>query len=186
MSGSKVNFNADVRQQGLYGWEAIKCKQIEINFKLNNAPGGMQEEFDDLTDYFRVSMTHSGISYYRFQRDYYVMTGANQTVLYNLERDSNGNRLGTNPVYEQFKNGNYLLSPYTIWTFQLLKVEPIRKGKEFRQDVDFDSLKKFVEYMDIELVGMGIYVDGKVALDAAGGDLQLDMYYDKDDRMRFE
>ncbi len=187
IGGSDVVFNADVRQQGLAGWDAIKFKLIEINFKLdvNKSTEGekLQEEFDDLIEYFGVSMTHSGVSYYRFQQDYFVMTGANQTLIYNFERDPNGNRYGTNLVYEKFKNGDYLLSPYSVWTIRLKNVVPTRKGSGLRQDVGFESLKKFVPYMDLELVGTGTYVNGQAAVDAAGGDLQLDMYYAKDERI---
>jgi len=178
--GNEVYFLADVRIQEMAGWEAIKFKQIEINFKLNEAPDGMQEEFDEILEYFGVTMTHSGVSHYRFQTDYFVMVGANQTLRYNFERDSNGNRLGTNHVYEKFKNGDILLSPYTLWTFQLHNIVPARKSKTSR-DVRFHSLEKFSLFVDLELVGMGTYTDGEATLRAANGDVELDMYYVKEE-----
>lgn len=182
ISGNEVNFQADVRLQGMAGWEAIKFKLIEINLKLFDASEELQTEFDDIIEYFGVSMTHSGVSYYRFQQDYFVMTGTSQTLTYNFERDSNGNRLGTNQVYEKFKNGDLLLSPYTLWSFQLRNVVPVNKGKMMRQNVGFDSLEKFLPLIDLELVGMGTYTDGEAALDAANGDMQLDLFYERNEK----
>lgn len=87
-------------------------------------------------------------------------------------------------VYEKFKSGDFLLSPYTGWTIQLLNVVPINKGFALRRDVSFESFEKFVPYIDIELIGMGTYVDGQKALEAAGGKLNLDKFYERDSRLK--
>lgn len=182
LQGHRIDFNADIRHHGFTGWEAIKFKQIEINFKLNQAPPEMQENLDCALKYFGVRMTHSGMSNYRFQNEYFVMTGRNMTIQFNFEREPNGERRGTNEVYNKFKNGDYILSPYTLWTMQLfISVPPtnmVRSSCIDVQNPDFQMLTKYAPYIDLELVGMGTYVMGNEALAASGGNMELDMFYE--------
>lgn len=189
MNGQKVDVLADVRRYGMTGREAIKFKLIEINLRLENVNRTEQEKFDQLLNFFGVSITHTGVSSYRFLDKFYQMNGVNQTIRYNFERDINGNRLGTNIIYQKFKTGDLMLSPYTHWKIQLSIQHPNRKSLRLDgRKVDFSDLREFAKFAHLELVGIGTYVDGAEALAAAGGDLKLDSYYDRDTRanIRFE
>lgn len=193
LSGRKVRIEANVHKQGFEGWEAIKFKMLELNLKLVNPfPderqsefGELQREFDELQICFGVTMTHSGISHYRFQRNFYVTTNTNQTLIYNFERDTNGNRMGTNYAYEKFKKEECHLSPFTVWTIQLHNVAR-QNTKCGTENIGFKNFDKFLPFVNLELVGTGTYVRAEQALAASRGNMHLDSFYERDERYRFD
>lgn len=175
LAGVKTQIMADITDPGtssLDGKAAVKFNLIELNFKVKES-GDMkkeQEELDEKLKDFSVTLTHGGISRYKFQDEVFVMIGDNQTLRYNFERGPHGGRTGTNVVYEKFKSGDFLLSPYTLWTIQLNK---INGGGNY----SFSDLKKYSNLVDLELVGNGTYVDEE-AFD--GVDLNIEEYYEID------
>lgn len=179
LKGEEVTLYADVHRYGLNGRDAVKFKQIEIYFGLTNASKAEQATFDATIEYFGVSMTHTGISKYRFQNSYYNMIGAPQTIVYSFERDSDGNRLETNIIYEKFKKGDYLLSPFTQWKLKLRLRNLVRlRTKKDLIAVGWEDLAKFASKLNVELVGIGTYVDANAASVAAGGNLQVESFYE--------
>lgn len=182
LAGKQVHLKADVRHGHQGGRNAVKFKQIEINFKLKDPSD--QLLLNEELEHFSVSLTHGGLNYFKFRDEYFVITSSsgnsrNHTIMYHFERDQRtGGRLGTNLLYEKFKKGDFLLSPYTLWTVQISKAFP-------SQRVTFEKLRKFGEKgVDVELVGTGIYIDER--REASLGDLEVERYYEKDDSLREE
>ncbi len=101
------------------------------------------------------------------------MVGPNQTLTYNVETDSKGERTRINEIYRKFRDGDYLLSPYTMWTIQLKKAEAWGR-------VEFDELKEYGYEVDLELVGEGTYVEDGDFKGPNGRDLDMDLYYERE------
>lgn len=91
-SGKIVHLNADVRLQPEPTFDAIKFSDIRINFTLKGATEQMQEDFRNLLDSFKLTMTHSGVSYYRFEDDFYATAGKRLPLQYSFERDAKKER----------------------------------------------------------------------------------------------
>lgn len=144
LSGKKVYLRADVTQS--FTLNAVKFSQIAIEFRVRNATDSqLQDELKSVLNRFHIIMTHMGNSYYRCNHKFYVVNSASQTISYSYEKT--GNEPTTkNAVYEKLKNGNIVLSPYSMWSIQLMKG-------------DIKLLEKYRNLIDIELSGFGQYVN---------------------------
>jgi len=173
--GKQITLLADVRQS--WKWvpqrKAIKFQKVFLNFHLRNGwkdekkDTQRQDKFNAALDYFVVRLEHSGISYYDFLDDYFAIPGDSVTLNYGIKgNDKNDPDIKSISSGKVLK-GDVLLSPYTLWTLQLLaenKEEALAKLKEFVNDVD------------VELVGSGTYIwDTKNLLPAL--DLRVREYY---------
>lgn len=71
-----------------------------------------------------------------------------------------------NNVYKMLAEGNPLLSPYTLWTFQIYKNSP---------EVTFDQLKAFTAVdLSLVLTGYGTFVTNSAGQSAVR---QVDRFY---------
>ncbi|CAL8092051.1 unnamed protein product [Orchesella dallaii] len=202
LSGKTVNLRAQVWKNGedkVRGRRraAIKFKTIELYLKHRNASA--QPELDSALNKYLLTMTHSGISYYRVLSDVVVMKGANQTTRYSLEKRCSsggsggsaaahascsnvqsgtnlGGRVAGNVVYSKFQDqsSDYLLSPYTMWTFELVDTQ------NSKENADFKILEKYVTELDLELRGDGMYIDEDIAGTDRLKDLNISTYYQVD------
>lgn len=179
LAGQRVTLFADVRNYGLDVMDAIKFKLVEVDLQLENVTNELTSEFDSVKESLGVQLTHCGLSSYRINGKYFEIHGHSQTLTYNYKRDHQGNRLGTNLVYEKFKSGEFMLSPYTQWNIQL----KLTKGNNSNDNrsLTFENLARFAPYIQLNLVGHGLYVDPR-ELDTSGDKLMLENFYTEDTR----
>ncbi len=114
----------------------------------------------------KITLRHYGHSYYKFNHKFFVIPGDSQTISYSFERADDGSPLSKNMVYNKINNGDIMLSPYTMWSIQLIDIN----------NVGFSDLQEYKDYVNLELVGKGMFVD-----DSLNIDLMLKDYYLVDD-----
>jgi len=150
LSGKQVTLSANPQFTYKWNMSAVKFTIAEIEPKARNE--AIQEELKSLLNQLRVWMVHSGVSKYVYEDSEYEMVGGQQVLQYNFERNKEtGDRMQTNNIYEKIKKGDLILSPYSLWTVQLLKV---RNDGEF----DFSRLANLTRFVDLELIGQGSFV----------------------------
>jgi len=131
---------------------AVKFSFAEIALTARDPED--QPEIDRLLNSLRIKMVHSGISRYLYEDQKYEMIGARQVIQYNFERNQTGHRMAANNIYNKMEKGDLILSPYTVWTFQLFKAHPL-------MEFGFLELSQFSRKVDMNLVGMGSFVRKK-------------------------
>ncbi|XP_069673901.1 uncharacterized protein [Periplaneta americana] len=163
LSGEAVTLKADI----LSGVKksSLKFRLIEINLKCPSTK--LQNELNAILEHFVVTLKHHGNSYYQCGRKFYVIRSECQTVKYSFAKSQNGEPVMQNAVYEKIRNGDFMLSPYAVWTIQLARA----RGK------DFMNLKNYKNCVDLELVGKGRYVKEENSI----SEINLQHYYETDD-----
>ncbi|KAL7291200.1 hypothetical protein TKK_0015041 [Trichogramma kaykai] len=161
LKGEKVVLKADIERG--FKENAVKFNRIGIYFASTNKT--IERNLEESLQAFRVTMIHLGFSYYKCDDRIYMIASANQTIEYSIDRSGGCNNPVTfNDIYRKIADNEPVLSPYTTWQIQLK-----------HEDNDFDEISKFAsEIIDLELVGMGKYVD--LNLPQYCND-QLDKYY---------
>lgn len=94
---------------------------------------------------FDVKLIHHGDSKYRYGNDIYEIRNSKTPLEFHYsanstERDSH--------LVSRLARGPNMLSPYATWTIQLLPIQSSR---------NFESLQKFVNAVDLELIGNAEY-----------------------------
>lgn len=163
--GKKVVVKADVMKSA-YNKDAIKFLLIGITLKLTNVT--RQSEINEKLNGFKVSATHMGNSFYRYNETIYVITTESINIQYSFEKNAENEPVSKNKAYSKMKAGDLMLSPYGMWELQLYKTSNI---------VSFDDLNIFEHEVDLELVGHGCYVTTSNEIT----DLHLDDYYERYD-----
>ncbi|XP_069673870.1 uncharacterized protein [Periplaneta americana] len=163
LSGEAVTLKADI----LNGVKksSLKFRSIEINLKCPTVKS--QEELNSILKHFRVILKHHGNSYYQCGGKFYVIRSESQTVQYSFARKQNGEPVSQISVYKKIKNGDFMLSPYAMWTIQLARY----KGEGFKE------LGKYKDCVDLELIGEGRYVKSTFKI----AQMKLQRYYETDD-----
>lgn len=158
LAGQQIALLADI-DSGLR-INAVKFNFVQIHLKIDNATE--QATLDEVLKKFDVQIVHTGNSYYRCDSNMYVITSPRQDIRYSFENGKDGNPVRKNLVYDKIRRGDLMLSPYTMWTIQLNKVNG-----------NFDDLIPYVDLVDLELVGEGQYVNQNVSVCSA----ELNEYY---------
>lgn len=144
-AGKKIYLLADISDSARRN--AVKFKVIDLIFRTEN--NTVNDELNEILQHFSASLLHMGESNYRCNDNIYTMDTRPLNITYSYSK-RNGEHISENQAYIKLKTGPPLLSPYTLWTLQLLKG-------------DFKKLQPFVDLVDIELHGYGQYVDGGVS-----------------------
>lgn len=148
-SGETVLVKADITRSSPYR-DAIKFNSIELGFKSSNQT--IQEEIDEVLLNYGIEMTHLGISYYRYNNQYFPIASLSQTMRYSFEKTSSGQAVYFNNVYQKMISGDIILSPpYTLWKLKLTR------NRAYAQN-PFDLLNNFYDKVDLMLEGRGSYV----------------------------
>lgn len=173
--GEEITLLADVRKSHPFVTykRAIKFALIYLRFLLDGDDEKRKAKFEDVLEYFMVNMVYSGVSYYEFQDQIYVINGDPITLSYGIKRDSKGEPEIMSTSREKLLNGDLLLSPFGLWTIKLTadKREAFQLIKEFADDVS------------LELAGTGKYIyDPEDKLAAL--DLRPQEYYQVDGRRK--
>lgn len=166
-AGKEVLVKADILDSAP-DKDAIKFSLIDIRFKI--ADNTTQSKLNEKLNGFKIRATHMGNSFYRCEK-FYSIPSQSQTIEYSFEKDKNtGEPLDQNYVYRKLKQGDLMLSPYTMWKLKLLNATSI----------PFADLAAFADKVDIELNGFGSYLAQEV--DVAS--LHIDDYYEADDTVK--
>lgn len=154
-AGKKVYLLADVvRSRKL---NAVKFNVINLAFRSSNQT--INEQLEKALQSFHVSLTHMGESNYRCNDQFYTISSRPQKISYSFAMKNQVPAV-RNVVYDKLSGGVKLLSPYTLWAIELWHGQ-------------FDELKPFVNFVDIELHGHGQYVDEGARI----CDTDLDEFY---------
>ncbi|XP_051167641.1 uncharacterized protein LOC127285583 [Leptopilina boulardi] len=137
LEGKRVELFANISQEP--GLNAVKFKNIEVLFSSPNNEINVQlkEDFKE----FQILFIHNGDSYYRCSDKVHVIKSGTYSSLYESIASKRNKR--------EASNIDYVLSPFATWTLQL---QPIRNGQ------NFGSLAKYVNRVNLELVGEGQYL----------------------------
>lgn len=119
----------------------------------------MQSELDEILDGFKMTMKHMGFSHYRWHDGFYVIGSDINVVIKRSFRDCHNstNSCDANSAFEKLRDGNAVLSPYTMWKLKLRIYET--------SSAEFNNLQRYADHVDVELEGTGTYVDGDIKLD---------------------
>ncbi|GBN27198.1 hypothetical protein AVEN_46586-1 [Araneus ventricosus] len=146
LSGQEVVLRADVKKSAP-DKDAIKFSVMDLYFKSNNIT--LQSEINYVIKGFDIMATHLGNSYYRYADKIYIITSDSQTIWYSCEKNVVGEPVRKNNVFDKIKEGDLMLSPYTLW-----EIKMINSTKK----ISFHDLKIYKDYVDLELSGYGNYV----------------------------
>ena len=147
LSGKEVFLNADIMKV-TNGWEAVKFDDIKLDFVTDNPDD--QRVLDKNMPFFDIQLTHMGDNHYRFKNKIYTVKTIDIPFRYSLDNERGGNSR-SNKVYQKFKTGELLLSPYANWKVKLYAIKP--------STVNFTSLEQFVNKVNLELGGHGSYIE---------------------------
>ncbi|KAG4066107.1 hypothetical protein HA402_010309 [Bradysia odoriphaga] len=139
-TGQKIYLFADVQKSDTRN--AVKFNTIELGFHHDNQT--MNNKLHEILQSFHVSLTHMGNSNYRCKNTFYTIPSRPWTIKYSIG-ERNQRPADRNLVHGKLASGPSLLSPYTLWSVQLLYGP-------------FSQLQQFVDFVDIELYGNGLYV----------------------------
>ncbi|XP_018007170.1 uncharacterized protein LOC108664972 isoform X3 [Hyalella azteca] len=152
LSGEAIVVKADIRGSAP-DKDAIKFNLLELNLKVTNAT--RQRELNDKLKSFKVSATHFGNSYYRYDDKLYAIGSHSENIEYSFEKDVIGVPIHRNQVYNKIKAGDFMLSPYAMWRIQL---------KQLKHSIPFNQLALYKDEADLELVGSGWYVTSSAGM----------------------
>lgn len=178
LMGNHMTLKSDI-SNGM-NYTAVKFKEISIYFKLANAD--RQKKLDELLEKYEIVMEMVGNAYYRCNnRIYYVSMDKTVVLIFHMVK---GRVVGKNDIYEKISNGDYFLSPYTVWNMQLtpLGYSPTRQVRQVQEYYDrYDELLPFKnERMELQLTGLGQIVKNKIKTEVEMCSSDLDNYYTLD------
>ncbi|CAL8129359.1 unnamed protein product [Orchesella dallaii] len=173
LSGNPVLFNANIWKSD-WSKGALKFKTIELYLRVQNLT--LQNELMKVLNHYHLVMIHSGISYYKFLDNVFVMRGKSQCLEFSFRRTNSNTPVSQNVVASKFNSaGDYLLSPFTYWTFQL---------KDMRQASQRSSdLLKFAPFIELDLQGDGMYIDESRVDETNLLQLNVNEYYSNENIM---
>ncbi|XP_051166799.1 uncharacterized protein LOC127285045 [Leptopilina boulardi] len=144
LEGKKVVLYANISQQP--NFNAIKFQNIDFLFsspdKETNAQ--LQKDFND----FHVLFTHHGDSHYRCTDKIHVIKSGTYGTFFQSITSTRSKRQVSNSRNDKH-NIDYVLSPFATWTVQL---------KALQNGQNLTSLAKYVNKVNLELVGEGQYL----------------------------
>lgn len=146
LQGEEITINADITK-GL-NQNAVKFNEIGIRFKAKSE--NIQGELDNELNHFGVTMAMISNNYYRCgSRFYYNSVDENIVISYAMKKDAFGKQGMLNEIYHKVHDDtNYFLSPYTMWSVQLIKLNLSNS------DENFEHLSRFSRHsLDLELTG---------------------------------
>lgn len=177
LQGDEVTLNADITK-GL-NQNAVKFNEIGIHFKAKS--DNAQSELDAELNHFGVSMAMVGNSYFRCgTRCYSNVVDENVVIDFSLKKNLNGWPSISNEVYHKIHDTNYFLSPYAMWSIQLIKLNLSNSDENFEQLSQFSN-----DILELELIGRGQFLkdNGFASQDICNK--HLDDYYSYDENISF-
>ncbi|XP_043477522.1 uncharacterized protein LOC122508309 [Leptopilina heterotoma] len=130
LKGRRITLFANISQA--QNSNAIKFRNIDISFTSDDSE--MNYELNNVLKYFNILFIHHGDSYYRCMNKVHLIKTDTMGIFYK-QKGLNFN--------------DYILSPFATWTIQLYGIN---------SEISFGLLAKFVDHIDLELVGDGQYI----------------------------
>ncbi|KAF0387212.1 Collagen alpha-5VI chain [Gigaspora margarita] len=149
LNGEEVTIYADITKNEHIDKNAIKFNEIGIKFRFKPEDKAEQNILDNELNNFKLSMCHLGDSYYKYNDKFYIIRNTKYNIICGFKKDSDGESFPRNEIYTKIKNGELMLSPYTMWKIKL---------ELYNDDANFSKLKKYEKVVDLELVGLGKYI----------------------------
>ncbi|GIY18028.1 uncharacterized protein CEXT_427171 [Caerostris extrusa] len=146
LSGQSVLLKADVKMSPA-NKDAIKFSLIELYFNSKNET--TQSRINEILKGFDIIANHLGNSYYRYDNKIYLITSDSQSIFYSIEKNTAGEPVRKNWVYQKLKNGDLMLSLYTLWEIKMINST---------SKISFRDLEVYKNKIDLELSGFGSYV----------------------------
>ncbi|KAF7990946.1 hypothetical protein HCN44_000751 [Aphidius gifuensis] len=145
LQGQEITVRSNTEQFGKR--HAVMFNNIGVYFKMENLT--MQAEFDEIISKLRISMTHSGDSYYRCGNKTYIMSQPPLTFKHSVMPNNNTEFSSINGFYQHLTENSAVLSPFTMWKLKLYNIDGF----------NFDQFTKYInESIDLHLVGTGRYL----------------------------
>lgn len=148
-TGKPVYLEASISQASNHR-HAVKFTKIELLFKAKSAES--QAKIDQALQPYCIRMGHSGSSYYQFGSRIHVIQSESVTITHSIAKDKGVYLIGSASL-GKLNDGDPILSPYTLWRFQLHR--PVVSSTASGEDIH--DLLPMIDSM--ELVGQGIYID---------------------------
>lgn len=170
LSGKEVYLRASIYDSP-ETFDAIKFTTAHLELSIRGGNESFVASFKSALSFFKVRLTHDGNSFYRFANKYYVISNAPQQIEYSFANKEDGTPEITNGVYNKLAKGDFTLSPYTTWKFQITK----------SSSGNFDMLKQYLDAtVDLTLTGKAMFID---TTQTTPEDLELAKYYKSYDIM---
>lgn len=158
LAGETVLAQADVLNSDVEK-DAIKFRTIELGFRSRDPV--IQAQINRALSNYCVSMTHLGISNYRYDGQIFPIAGSSQTIIYSFKKSANGSAVYGNDAYFKLLSGDIMLSPYTMWQLKLT-------GNPFKFETSFNMMANFSGKVDLLLEGSGnFFIAGETTFAAA-------------------
>jgi len=150
LNGEKTLFYADIKKTKITEYaDAIKFNKISIELEVSSQ---QNETLNELLQHFNIELTHSGISFYKYD-EINVEYNFGEKILF-INRLGNDETL--NESAKKLASKRPILSPYTFWDIKLETKDLVKKKqlKHFFIEEKYSSIKLF-------LCGHGSYIDSK-------------------------
>lgn len=145
LRGEEIQLEANINEvTRFYGLDAIKFNEIGIKLIIDsNKQNALNLELEK----YVVTMTMIGKSDYRCDKKIHSFAlDGNISFTYSFKRNSKGQPVMKNYVYQKIYGNYYFLSPYTTWK---IKIQNLSTG-------NLSSFEK--DKIDLELFGRGQYI----------------------------
>jgi hypothetical protein len=157
LSGEMVTFYADIKQSR---FDAIKFCKIDLVIDIKSTNANSSQLLNNLLIEFYVELTHSGVSYYKYLNDVYVInlnynSGEQLLLRYPYGFAGNHGTASPNESYKRLAVNIPVLSPYTFWQIKLVPINSIKKEQLLR---DIKNLISATDDIVVSLDGYGQYI----------------------------
>lgn len=157
LSGEMVTLYADIKQSR---FDAIKFCTINLVIDIKSTNANSSQLLNNLLNEFYVELTHSGVSYYKYLNDVYVINlnyNSGEQLLLRFPYGSAGNHSTASPneSYKRLAVNEPVLSPYTFWQIKLAPINSMKKEQLFR---DIENLISAKDDIIVSLNGYGQFI----------------------------
>ncbi|KAF2075320.1 hypothetical protein CYY_003397 [Polysphondylium violaceum] len=149
LAGEEISLVADTSYAQ---HDIIKFTKIFLSIRAQDKEEN--NKLQSILKHFDVCMTHSGVSFYKFNDNIYKVDNSGSSGSLTLVHQMNDPE-SNNQAYSKLSNNTPLLSPYTTWKF---KLAPTNQENE----ILFQDLEKF-DRVNIYLNGKGTYFNDNIS-----------------------
>jgi hypothetical protein len=154
LSGEKTTLYADIKDAK---FDAIKFCTLYLLIEIKSTNSTLNEKSRKFFENFFVELKHSGVSYYKYKQDTFIInmnydSGEKLLLRYKYGSTSIEN---TNESYRKLAENKPVLSPYTFWE---IKLDPISPKDKINLFDGILPIFKGADEIIISLNGKGQYV----------------------------
>lgn len=146
-AGNKITLLADIKQAE-NPYNAAKFKTIELSFQSPNET--IKNGLKNVLKAFEVHQNYTGLAAIRCNNNFYKMTTDSIGIMFSFQHYKFHVPVSRSLSYDKLQSSRPILSPYALWEFQLFVLN---------QRQSFQSLEPYVDFVDMELRGIGEYLE---------------------------